>query len=188
MMHRLAVVPVVVLVLAARVAAADPNDARSPDLGLELSAGGTAASAGLIVGGLVLADQAPSSRDAGYSIALVGLASTLVTPSLGEWYGGRVFTTGLGLRLAAVAVTALGVSQLSICFDECSGTHNNSAAGALIAIGLTSYAVGIGWDIATAPSTVRESNAQRHRLVLTPSIVTTPSGGAAYGLGVDGKF
>lgn len=188
MMHRLAVVPVVALVLAARLAAADPGDVRDPALGFDLSAGGTAVSAGLIIGGLVLADHAPSSRDTGNTIALVGLASTLVTPSLGEWYGGRGLTAGLGIRLAAVAVTAVGVSQLSICFDECSGTHDNGAAAALIALGLTSYAVGIVWDIAAAPSTVRDGNARRHRPVITPSVLTTPSGGAAYGLGVGGKF
>jgi hypothetical protein len=188
MMHRLAVVPVVALLVSARVAAADPEDVRSPEVGFALSAGGTAVSTGLLIGGLVLSDHVPSSRDAGNKIALVGLASTLVTPSLGEWYAGRGFTTGLGLRLAGAAVTTLGLSQLSICFDECSGSRDNSVAAALIALGLTSYVVGIGWDIATAPSTVREGNAQRRRPVITPSVLATPSGGAAYGLGVGGTF
>jgi hypothetical protein len=177
---------VVLVLLTARLASAESSDeAKSPGVGLALSAGGTAVSIGLIAGGLATAEH---YRDQGYTIAAVGLASTLVTPSLGEWYAGKYLTAGLGLRFAGVAATAIGVANLRICFDQCSGQDgNNAVAGTAIVLGLAAYASGMLLDIAWAPSTVRESNA-RHLLVITPSIVTSPSGAAVYGLGLGGSF
>ena len=178
---------VVLVFLTARLASADSDAAKSPDVGLGLSAGGTAASIGFIATGLAMA-SAQQPRDLGYTIATVGLVSTLVTPSLGEWYAGKYLTGGLGLRLVGTAVTAIGVSRFAICFDGCGGQSiDNSGAGTAIVLGLVTYAAGIVWDIASAPSIVRESNARLHP-VITPSILTSPSGGAAYGLGLGGSF
>jgi hypothetical protein len=175
------------LLLTARLASADPEDAKSPGVGLALSAGGTAASIGLIAGGLAMA-SAGRVGNPGLGVATVGFIGTLVTPSFGEWYAGKYLTAGLGLRLLGTTVAAIGVSKLAICFDDCGGEHiNNSGAGTAIALGLVTYAAGIVVDVATAPSTVRESNARRHA-VIKPSILTSPSGGAAYGLGLGGNF
>lgn len=177
---------VALVLLTARLASADPEDTKSPEVGLALSAGGTAASLGLLVGGLAISAGPAGNR--GLGIATVGFLGTLVTPSFGEWYAGKYLTAGLGLRLLGTAVATIGVSTLKICFDDCGGEHtDNSDAGAEIVLGLATYAAGIIWDVASAPSTVRESNARRHT-VITPSIVTSPSGGAAYGVGLAGSF
>lgn len=174
----------VVLVLLTRLASADSDDPKSPGVGLALSAGGTAASIGLIVGGLAISLR--PAGNPGTGVATIGVLSTLVTPSLGEWYAGKYLTAGLGLRLLGTAVAAFGVSTVKICFD-CGEHIDNSGAGTVIVLGVAAYAAGIIWDVASAPSTVTESNARRH-LVITPSIVTSPSGGMAYGLGLGGSF
>jgi len=174
----------VFVLLGARLASADPEEPKHEGVALALSAGGAAASIGLFAAGLSIAGG--PAGNSGYTIATIGLASTLITPSFGEWYAGKYWTAGMGLRLAGTAVTIAGLSQLQICFDECS-PHDNSAAAALLGLGLVSYAAGMVWDIAAAPSTARESNA-RHRAVITPSVLTTPSGAAAYGLGLGGRF
>jgi hypothetical protein len=143
-------------------------------------------SVGLVVGGLAM--TAGPAGNSGLEVAAIGFLGTFVTPSFGEWYAGKYLTGGLGLRLLGTAVAAVGVSRLQLCFDSCGGEHvNNSDAGAVIVLGLATYAAGIIWDVASAPSTVRESNARRHP-VITPSILTSPSGGAAYGLGLAGNF
>ena len=54
-------------------------------------------------------------------------------------------------------------------------------------IGLTAYLAGILWDIVAAPSTARDAN-ERRRAAITPTLMTTPSGTSAYGLGVGGSF
>lgn len=181
---RFAVVLAVALLLRTHIAAADPEDL-SPGVGLALSAGGATASIGLVAFGLM--NTTSNGWRPNFKLATVGLASSLITPSFGEWYAGKYWTAGLKLRLAGVAVATVGLSQLTICFEACSHP-DNSAAAVLIGFGLVTYTAGIAWDIATAPSTVREKNALRHHPVITPSILTTPSGGTAYGLGISGNF
>jgi hypothetical protein len=179
---RFAVVLVVAHLLHAHIAAADPDEDKSPDVGLALSAGGAAASIGLVAYGLT----APRGGD--LAATAVGLASGLITPSFGEWYAGKRWTAGLGLRFAGMAVAVFGASQVTICIDRCSSKPDNSFGTVAIGIGLVTYTAGIVWDVATAPSTVREQNALRHRPVITPSILKTPSGAPAYGIGVGGNF
>lgn len=185
MMIRLAVV---LVLLSSRFASADTGeDAKSPEVALALSGGATAVSIAAVVGGFVVSDRGGPNRDFWSGVAIAGAMSTLITPTFGEWYAGRIFTGGLGLRLAGVAVMGLGVTQLSICFDECSGTSNNGAAVTLITLGLISYGAGIVSDIAAAPSTARQANAHRHAAI-TPTVMRSSSGRSAYGLGLGGSF
>src|SRR5688500_14459968 len=48
-----------------------------------------------------LAQGVTSYRLAG-TLVLTGALGTLVAPSFGHWYAGKIFTRGLGLRLGAI--------------------------------------------------------------------------------------
>lgn len=175
----------VVLVLIARVAAADPtepSEIKNPDTALALSVGATAVSVGMVA----LGTQHGSSGD----LIAVGVLSSLVTPSLGHWYAGDYFTTGLGIRLISAATFVGGVAEVfaSSCWDSpCNENTGGAQTGAVLAImGMIGYGTGTVLDIATAPKAAREYNA-RHRLVVTPTLLTPPSG-PVMGVGIGGRF
>src|SRR5262245_19961452 len=173
---------VVVTLLGTRLAAADSPEPKNPETAAMLSLSGTLGSGALIVLGLA------NHGGAGDSLALVGFASSVITPSFGEWYAGEYLTAGLGFRLTGVIVGALGLSQLNICFESPCNSDGNGAALTLMSLGVVSYATGVIWDIAAAPSAARKANAMHHAPMITPSVMASPSGRAAYGLGVGGTF
>ena len=154
---------------------------KDPDTALLLSLGGTMASHALVLAGLV--------SDNG-DLILGGLATSLVTPSLGQWYAGKPLTAGMGIRAASALVTIAGVAQSLECLDfEGSETscHGGDSAGLLIAGGLIGYATGTIYDVATAPRAAREYN-HRHAVTVQPSLLRTPSGGTSVGVGIGGTF
>jgi hypothetical protein len=167
----------------ATVAHADPADAgdrgpKDPTTALELSLGGTAASAALFGIGL----QANNG-----TLIAAGLLSSVVTPSLGEWYAGKPLTAGMGIRAASAVVFVAGLSEALKCLDETDCTNNNTAAGALLLGGLAGYAGGTIYDIALAPSAARDFN-REHQIHLAPTYMRTPSGNATMGVGIGGTF
>jgi hypothetical protein len=155
---------------------------KNPDTALMLSLGGTAASAGLVLAGI-------SGHDNG-GLITAGLVSSLVTPSLGEWYAGKPLTAGMGIRAASAVVTIYGVAESLKCLDfEGSDTscHESDAAGYLLAGGLIGYAAGTIYDIATAPSAARAYN-REHAIRVQPSVIRTPAGSTTMGVGIGGSF
>ena len=153
---------------------------KSETTALELSLGGTAASAALvIIGGQV---DNPGMISA-------GLLSSLVTPSLGEWYVGKVATPGLGIRAVSAVATVVGAAEALKCLDAEGDCHTDASAGYLLVGGVIGYAGGTIYDIATAPREARRYN-ERHglRLTLAPTPLRTPSGQATMGVGVGGTF
>jgi len=80
-------------------AISSPPPSRSEDTALALSVGGSVASLALVVVGSKV------EGDAGANMVLVGLASSLVTPSLGEMYAGKFVTGGMVMRAAAIMRT-----------------------------------------------------------------------------------
>ncbi|HET9990562.1 MAG TPA: hypothetical protein VFQ65_18665 [Kofleriaceae bacterium] len=116
-----------------------------------------------------------------------GLLSSLVTPSLGEWYAGKPLTVGMGVRAASAVLFIAGVSEALSCLDEYDCHNNTAASGALILGGLAGYAGGTIYDIATAPTAAREFNA-KHQIHLAPTYMRTPSGNATMGMGIGGTF
>lgn len=168
----------------ARPAFADSAETKSPDVALALSAGGAAASIGVFT--LGWHEGHTLTFDGWLKASLIGLGTTLVTPSLGEWYAGTFMTAGLGFRLAGIGVSAAGLASAKLCFGECRG----QSTGAIVIVGLGGliYATGIVWDIATARSTARQANARRQPVAFTPSIQISPSGRSAYGIGIGGIF
>ena len=147
---------------------------------LELSLGGTAASAALVIIG--------GETDSAGMIS-AGLLSSLLTPSLGEWYAGKLVTPGMGIRAASAVVTVVGIAASLKCLDAEDSCHTDASAPILLGAGLLGYAGGTIYDIATAPREARRYN-ERHglRLTLAPTPLRTPSGQATMGVGIGGTF
>jgi hypothetical protein len=175
--------------LAAKVVAADPADEepRSPDTALALSIGGTAASLALLGAG------AAEHGSAGARLAEIGVASLVLTPSLGEYYSGTVLTPGLGLRIAApiaglivgaIATEALPCRPLD-GGEFCEPNVGGIWAGIAVATGV--FATGVGYDIATAPREARRYNRAHTGATIVPAPIrgSTSSG---YGLAIVGRF
>lgn len=182
-MSKLLILAVTAATLCTATAAhADPEPAdqgpKDPTTALELSLGGTAASAALFGIGI-------EANNGGMIAA--GLLSSLVTPSLGEWYAGKPVTVGMGLRAASAIVFVAGLSEALKCFDETECTNSNNTADALLIGGLVGYAGGTIYDIATASSAARDFNAE-HQLHIAPTYMRTPSGNATMGVGIGGTF
>jgi hypothetical protein len=118
-----------------------------------------------------------------------GLLSSLLTPSLGEWYAGKLVTPGMGIRAASAVATIVGAAESLKCLDAESDCHTDASAPYLLGAGLLGYATGTIYDIATAPSEARRYN-ERHglRLTLAPTPLRTPSGQATMGVGIGGSF
>ena len=149
------------------------------DTALMLSLGGTAASAGLVLAGLQGSDNG--------GLLMAGLASPLVTPSLGEWYAGKPLTAGMGIRAASAVATVWGLAESLKCLDADDSCHSDASAGVLLAGGLIGYATGTIYDIATAPSAARAYN-RTHVVTVQPSLLRTPSGTTSVGVGIGGTF
>jgi hypothetical protein len=177
----IAVLSALLFTITSRLAAADdtPPDPKDRDTAIALSAGGTLASAALFAVGVKAENGA---------LAATGLISSLVTPSAGEIYAGRLASPGLVLRLVSAGVTVVGIDEAFECFLASSPCHHDpELAGALIVAGGIGYATGILYDLATAGSAVDDYNRRMHVRV-TPTVIPTSSSGPAVGLGIGGSF
>jgi len=162
------------------VATQSGGSPKSEDTAFALSLGGTAASAAMIIGGA-------SSNSPG--LALAGVASSLVTPSLGQWYAGKPLTAGMGIRAASAVATVVGFGEALQCLDADGDCHTPDSAGYLLFGGLAGYAVGTIYDIATAKDAAREYNKQHGwRVTVTPTALRTASGQSTIGVGIGGSF
>ena len=167
-----------VILLIARVALADRDgDVKSRDTALALSIGGSIASVGLVVGGTAATER--RAPQLGWAM----IAASLLTPSLGEWYGGKYLTVGLGLRAVGAATAVFGVLG-SYCNDASCSTDLGHT---LIGLGVITAVSGIIYDIATARGTVDAFNARHRRVGLAPTVIAPPSG-PVMGLGLAGDF
>jgi hypothetical protein len=178
---------VVAMICTVRLAHADELDGpKDPRVARGLSIGGTAASLALTFGAL------GTGHD---KLAIAGIASTIVTPSFGEWYAGKPVTWGMALRVTGGAVfLAAGESTLQclhISFDHPPACNGGDALvlPLLLLGGLVSYAAGTAYDIKNAPMTARAYNAaHRIHVAPTPLYLRTPSGSSTMGLGLAGTF
>lgn len=160
---------------------ARPADApKSEDTALDLSLGGTAASVAIAAIGIGT-DNAP--------LALLGVGSSLLTPSLGEWYAGKGLTAGMGIRAASALAVVVGFGQALSCIDTDDSCRTPGSAGVLMVGGLLGYAGGAIYDIATAKRTVREYNAAHgFSVTIAPTAMRTSSGQSTMGVGLSGTF
>jgi hypothetical protein len=178
------VMTVLALALTTTVVRADDGapTPKSETTAFELSLGGTAASAALVLAG---------SETNNGDLMLFGLASSLVTPSLGQWYSGQPLTTGMAIRAASAVVTIAGLGEALGCSSDFSDTPHScgNGPGYMMLGGLIGYAGGTIYDIATAGRAARDYNdAHGLRMRVSPTVMHTPSGASTMGVGIGGTF
>ncbi|MBP6837611.1 MAG: hypothetical protein KA190_09925 [Kofleriaceae bacterium] len=165
-----------------------PARTRSPGTALALSLGGTAAAYAMVAWGTA----APGSA-AGQTLGWVGAGSALIAPSLGQWYAGEGFTTGLGLRLGGASMGAVGAIGLMRCAERSGDVVPSCPGSMLLLVGASGLVLtGVIHDIATAPRAARRFNtraAERRRASVQAVPALVSAGGArAPGLGLAGTF
>jgi hypothetical protein len=151
---------------------------------------GTGVSSALILGGFAFASQGnPINKPLMYS----GLASAMITPSLGQFYAGEYVTIGMAVRVAAagLATYALTHETKTIQCDDAStsGTMCQSFYGAGIAmLGIAGIAFigGMAYDVGDAAPAADRYNAN-HGFVVVPTAVSTPTGPAP-GVSISGVW
>ena len=159
-----------------------PED-KNPTTALSLSVLGTAAGLGIMVAG--------AETDSG-GLALLGLATTLVGPSMGHFYAGE-HGRGLaqtGVRAAGTGVTVGAAFWLLLeCFPF-PGTECEGGTGPAIAMasGLAVVAGSALYSIYDAPRAARRHNARARRLVLAPAPVVGPDHSSGFGLYLGGEL
>ncbi len=114
----------------------------------------------------------------------VGLATSIVTPSLGEFYAHQVFTIGEALRVAGAALALVGVNQTESVSCEngfTTGCTTITGAGvALLGIGAIAFIGGAAYDVLDAGDAV-----DRHDLRVSVVPMAVPAGG---GVAIAGRW
>jgi hypothetical protein len=152
-----------------------------------LSGVGTGASSALVLSAFAVTDK----RDpVNMPLLYTGLATSLVTPSLGQIYVGDYITPGMGVRALAVGVAVFAVEHEQRTVD-CAGSFGQCqelSGNAVVLLGLAAiaYIGGTAYDVADAADAVDRYN-QRHGVLVTPTALAGP-GGLAPGLAIGGRW
>jgi hypothetical protein len=159
----------------AETAPAPVRQLRDPKVAIALSALGTVASV-VAFGVGVNTYNNETYGENGVGLMLIGAASSLITPSIGEFYAGRYLTTGMGIRAASAALI------------WASAANSQGSSNALVVTGMLGYATGVVWDIVDAGHAANDYN-RRHAINVTvsPTVITQPSG-PVIGMGLGGSF
>jgi hypothetical protein len=115
-----------------------------------------------------------------------GLATSAITPSLGELYAGQWLTWGMAVRAGAAGLMILGAydTETVRCDTGPIGsmcTTLSSSAIPILGIAAVAYVGGAAYDVIDAPDAVDRKS--RERFVLAPIVI--PRGG---GIGLSGSF
>ncbi len=177
---------VVALLLISSLAHAKP---RKPETAYALSGIGTGASVALIAGAFLLP---PRSGDIYMPMLWTGLATSVVTPSLGNWYAGRWFTVGMGIRLATGGFAAY-VASTQRQDIQCSDSATPKTCKEITNTGVTLLGIagivfigGAAYDFKTVRDDVDAYN-RKHAFQWAPVLTAPPSGAGAL-LGIGGTF
>jgi len=178
---------VVALVLTATLATAQARP-RKLTTAYTLSGVGTGVSVALIVGAFALP---PHSGDIYMPLLWTGLGTSVVTPSLGNWYAGRWLTVGLGIRVAAgglAAYVAATQRQDHQCDTATSMTCQQISNNGMTLLGIAGlvYVGGAAYDFKTLGDDVDAYNA-KHRFQWAHVLTPCPTGSGA-GVGIGGAF
>ncbi len=132
------------------------------------------------------------NHDLNYPLLYTGMALSVVTPSLGNFYADHWLNAGMGVRLAAGAIGGYVVATMrqdhqcpnSSTPKTCTEITNNG----MIALGIAGivYVGGAAYDFKVLGEQVDEYNA-RHPFQWAPVLTPSPSGSGAL-LGVGGTF
>lgn len=171
---RVAILVVLFSIPSPGAASADPEGPRDP------------ATAGLLSGGITfggaLVVAMAIDRDSPGLGALGGTALAL-GPSTGHWYAGDAFNPGLGVRVAGLALGALGAAlhESMEGGGDCATGRCRTGRVLLVASPIL-VVTGTIYEILTAPRAARDYN-RRHSMGVTPTVTAD-----GFGLAIAGRF
>lgn len=148
------------LLLVASAAHADPPKGKNKNVAYALGGVGTGVSGGLLIASAVFASG--SEDPVNMPLFISGLASSIVTPSLGQYYAGEYFTIGMGVRAAAGVTAYIGATQfrdVKSCGVQ-GGTCSELSQEAIVILGLASiaYIGGVAYDLYATGDVVDDWN------------------------------
>jgi len=165
------------VLLACAIAHADD---KSPETAKYLSGGGAAVSGVILLAAFM---AAPATDPYNTPLLYTGLATAVVTPSLGEYYAGEWFTPGLAIRIASagLAVYAVRNEEMTVtCLDmPAAGTKCKELKGAgmaLLGVAAIGFIGGMWYDALDAGDAVNRWRA-RHGIYVAPTTNGVALGG-----------
>lgn len=178
---------IVSVVLVAAVATAQANP-KTHATAYALSGIGTGVSVALMTSAFFLTTD---TGELNYPLLAVGFGTSLVTPSLGNFYAEHWLNIGMGVRLAAggvAAYVAATMRQDHRCPLTTETTCTELTDNGMIALGIIGivYIGGAAYDFKALGLQVDEYNA-KHPFQWAPVIMPSPSGPGAV-LGIGGTF
>ena len=179
---RRAVVLLVMLCAAATPAAAE----KKRKTAIALTATGVGVSSGLVVASFFI-NGGDTRGEVHRPTFYAGLGTSIVTPSLGQWYAGKYLTVGMAVRAGGALLAAYGSSlkQDKRCGDgpdpdrNCPQISGNGYT--VLSIAAIAYIGGMAYDVIDTPDAVAEHN--RTHVMLTPT-----AGPHTAGLALVGSF
>jgi hypothetical protein len=150
-----------------------------------LSGAGVAVSGGLVLTSF-LTERA---GEINYPLFGTGLVSSIITPSLGEFYAGQYLTLGEAIRAVAAggALYAIATQNDTVRCDDGVGFCKSIAGSGVVILGLAAIAFvgGAAYDLLDAPDAVDRYN---RRFGIFVSMARTPDNESVPMLAVGGRF
>jgi hypothetical protein len=153
------------------------SDERSPVGAGVLSAGTTLGGALALVAGVRSGDRTEEA---------LGAVAFAVGPTVGHWYAGERWSSGLGLRLGGAVAGAAGVGIALTCTSDARDS-SCSVGNDLMLAGAALYVVGAVYEIATAPGAAHDHNLRVRDATFTVAPLASRDG-AVPGLVLAGRF
>lgn len=163
---------------------------RKPSTAYALSGIGTGVSVALMTSAFLFPKDSGALN---YPLLYTGLATSVVTPSLGNFYANHWFNIGMGVRLAAGAIGAYALTSMRQdirCPTLMASTCTEVTSGGMIVVGIAGiiYIGGAAYDFKALGEQLDDYNARhRYRFQWAPTVTPSPSGSGAL-LGVGGTF
>ncbi len=165
-----------VVVLGVLALASPARAEKSETVSFGLAATGTAVSSTLVVSAVLFHGEFDEYNK---PLLIVGLASSVITPSLGHLYSQQWLTFGMGLRAAAGALALWGFSMTedAPCISEPAENCPTTTGGGLTLVSLAAiaYIGGIAYDVRDSRQAAHRYNTQ-HGAVLTPTAMPHGAG------------
>ncbi|MGE0551453.1 MAG: hypothetical protein AB7O24_15285 [Kofleriaceae bacterium] len=182
---------VVALTLVVWAVPARADGERSPTTAKVLSGVGTGVSSAVVISSFLFAGRYGNSYNE--PLLFTGLGTSVITPSLGQWYAGEWFTIGMGVRLGAAGLATFAVvaksddvrCNTSEQYKECKSLSGTAVA--LLGIAAIAYVGGAAYDVMTAQEAVENYNKRKRGLAIAPTVIPT-NHTPAPGLVLAGEF
>ena len=183
--------------LASTTAAHAGGRARSRTVAQVLAGVGTGLSAGLTLTSVLINKY---DETANTPMLIVGLSTSVITPSLGQIYAGDYLTWGMTIRAvsgAMIAIGALGFTAHKHCLEQGPmGTFVDTTCAELtqqsvviMGLGAIGYIGGVAWDVLdTGDAVDRYNRTQGVYVAPTASVIHTPTGHDVPMVGLVGTF